>query len=334
MAGIDATLDKLREKYCIKRPPWEAIGSGTLMLDWATRQSGIPRGCLVDLFGEEGLGKTTLALTLISERIKFGERCAFIDVEHKNNPALIKLLIPDQELLGEPYEPTDGDAALSLLGDLVGNPKIRMVVFDSLAAVVPIEAYDEDANPDRPGLKARRITQALDKIMLPLVKNGCIVIFINQMRDKMSFVGRPGKVPTGGNAIKYYASLRMHMTRKAPIRDGDMLVGHQVEVKIVKNNFAAQDLVAPMSIIYGEGIDKVRDLIECGVMLGVIKKDVGWYSFEDVDEKGKKTEYKGQGQDTIIEKLTPIMTRVYERIREAMAPSPIKADSNGVKSNA
>lgn len=310
---------RIREKYTISfddNP--EVVASGSLMLDFALRKGGIPRGSVVDLFGEEGLGKTTLTLSLMAERIKNNEHCAYIDAEHRLNPDLVKILIPNREYF-HVYPPTDGDAALALLETFVKNNQFRMIAVDSMAAIVPVEMLEEDANPNRPGLIANRITQTLRKIMKPVKENGQIVVLINQMRDNMSFFARPGsKKPTTINALKFFSSIRLQMNNEEFIKEGDEVLGHRVMIKVMKNTFASPFGKAPMTIVFGKGFDRVRDLVDCGVLTGVIAKNGGWFSYADDGKKGEVVEIKAHGEDELVEKLAPVMSKVVAKIHAAM----------------
>jgi recombination protein RecA len=323
ISKFNSALDnKLREKYTISfddNP--EVVTSGSLMLDFALRKGGIPRGCIIDLFGEEGLGKTTLTLALMAERIKVGEHCAYIDAEHRLNPDLVRIMIPNRDFF-HVYPPTDGDAALALLETFVKNNEFKMIAVDSMAAIVPTEMLEEDANPNRPGLIANRITQALRKIMKPVRENGQIVVLINQMRDNMSFFARPGsKKATTINALKFFSSIRMQMKSEALIKNGDEVLGHKLNIDIIKNSFAKPFGKSTMTIVFGEGVDKARDLVDCGVLTGAIVKSGGWFSYMDDSKKGEPVEIKAHGEQELLEKLTPIMDRVLAKVHATMNPT-------------
>ena len=309
---------KLREKLCVtynENP--DVVTSGSLMLDLALRKGGIPRGCIIDLFGEEGLGKTTLTLSLMAERIKNKEHCAYIDAEHRLNPDLVKILIPNKEYF-HVYLPIDGDAALALLDKFVREDQFSMIAVDSMAAIVPSEMMEEDANPNRPGLAAKRITQAIQRIMTPVANNGQIVILINQMRDNLSFFAKPGsKKSTSINALKFFASIRMQMSSEGLIRESDEVLGHNLKIGIIKNSFAHPFGKAPLTIMFGKGIDRTRDVVDCGVMTGTIVKTGGWFSYVD-DSKKEPVEIKAHGEEELMEKLAPIMGKVHDKMHAAM----------------
>jgi len=319
--GFTNSLEKLREQYENKQRtegPKEVVSSGILALDRALRKGGIPRGCIVDLFGDETLGKTTIALTMMAARIRNGERCAYIDAEHKLNPDLVNIVIPNKELFHS-FRPKDGDAALALLESFVKMNEFKMVAVDSMAAIVPSEMLEEDANPNRPGLAANRITTALKRILTPVDDNDMIVITINQMRANMSFFARgSGKVPTSINALKFLASIRIQLNSEGLIRENDEAIGQKVGVGVIKNNFAAPFGKASLTIIYGKGIDANRDLVDCGVALDVIQKNGGWFSYMDEGKKGDPIEIKAHGEAELLEKLTPIMDKVRAKIHASM----------------
>lgn len=337
-ADKDKTTDKsfkksigdLREAYedvPLDKVKYEHVSSGNLMVDWAIGE-GLPRGSIFDLFGVESLGKTTMILSLMGERTKFGEKCVFIDVEHRINPKLVDIVVPNKENL-EIFRPKDGNSTFALIEKLVlDHPEVRMIGVDSIAAIVPNEMFEEDFNPNRTGILANRTQLTLRKIMKAVQTNGTIVFLVNQMRANLQS-WRGGLTPTGGNAIKFLASVRMYMQPDSPIMDGETKIGHKVKVTMQKNSWGYPGRTAPLTIIYGKGIDKVRDLIDCGVLTGVITKSVGWYTYEETNKKGEKNMIRAHGEKELIEKLTPIMPKVYEQIREAM----VKLNSVGSEPN-
>lgn len=316
--STSSSLKELRDKYAVVRPDkFEVVSSGCLAIDWATGKGGIPRATVVDLFGDESLGKTTLVLSMIAERLRAGEPCAYVDVEHRLTPDLVEQIIPNKENF-EVFYPKDGDAALAI-AEKVMSLGFRFVAIDSLAAIVPAEMLDEEFNPNRTGLAAARKTQFLNRVRAKITENGIILLCVNQMRANMMQSGYgPTKVPTGGWAIKFAASLRMLMASDGPIREGDTLVGHKLKIAMVKNTFAHPGKVALLSLLYGVGIDQTRDLIEAGTATGVITQSAGWYTYEDEDHKAIRM----HGADALIEALAPNMVKVQTRIREAMKPKP------------
>ena len=326
MGSTDKTRAKimaeLREKYEHPKTAeirFEAISSGNLMLDWAIGRGGIPRGTAIDLFGLPSLGKTTMVLSIIGERTKFEERCAFIDVEHRLDQTLIDTMIPNQKMF-EVFQPKDGDSALALLKSLVALPEFSMVAVDSMSVIVPSEMAEEDANPDRPGLAAKRITQAMNLLKDPIYQNRTIVFLLHQMRANMSFFSKNPSVPTTNYSTQHLTSLRLAIKRDgiSEIKDGDNIIGQRVKIEVVKNTFASPGKVAPITIMYGKGLDKVRDLIDCGIITGVIQKAIGWYTYIDDSDKKAPVEIKAHGEDELVKKLMPIMPKVYGRIHEAM----------------
>ena len=318
---FENAISTLREKHEIERTGEpEIVTTGSLMLDFALRKGGIPRGCIVDLFGEESLGKTTLTISIMSERVKNKEHCAYIDVEHRINHDLVNLLIPDEfKEYWHEFQPKDGDSALALLESFVKMNEFRMIAVDSMAAIVPCEMLEEDANPNRPGLAASRITQALKRIMGPVYGNEQIVILINQMRDNMSFFAKPGgKKSTTINALKFFSSIRMQISNEGLVREGDESSGQKVMLSIVKNSFAKPHGKAPMTIMFGHGIDKTRDLVDCGIMTGVVMKNGGWLSYKGANDQGEPMEVKAHGEDELMEKLAPAMNKIGQDIHLAM----------------
>jgi len=323
--GFSSKMSKLREKYEVqtKEPiKAETVSSGNLMLDWAIGSGGIPRGCSVDLFGLPSLGKTTMVLSIMGERTKFGERCAFIDVEHRLTQSLIDTLIPNQKMF-EVIQPKDGDSALALLKELIAEPEFRVVTVDSMSVIVPSEMTEEGANPDRPGLAAKRITQTLSQSLTPVYANRTIVFLLHQMRANMSFFSKNPSVPTSNYSTQHLTSLRLAITSNhkdgpSEIKDGDNIIGQRVKITVVKNTFGPPGKIAPITIMYGKGLDKVRDLIDCGIITDVIQKTAGWYTYTDKSDKKVPIEIKAHGEDELVKKLMPIMPKVYERIRESM----------------
>jgi recombination protein RecA len=284
------------------------------MLDWALRKGGIPRGCLIDLFGDEGLGKTTLTLSVMAERIRCKEYCAYIDIEHRINPDLVDLIIPDKNYF-KIFQPKDGDAALLLLESIAKMGEFKMIGMDSMAALVPAELLEEDAT-DPIALTARKVTKSIKKILGPIYENGTIVFLINQMRANLSFF-RGGKVSTSINALKFLASIRLQMSSEGMEREGDSPVGQKVVITVVKNSFATPYGKAPITIVFGKGIDKTRDLLECGKLVDIIVQNGGWFTYQDKDGD-KVNEIRAHGEADLVRQLTPIMPRVMEKIHAAM----------------
>jgi len=331
---LKVELDNLREKAELKQTgKEEVVSTGSLMLDMALhkgcksdRPIGIPRGCVVDLFGDEGLGKTTLTLYMMAERIRNKEHCVYLDVEHRINPDLLDIMIPDKNYFTI-FQPKDGDAALSLLESVVKMKDVRMLAVDSMAAIVPSEMFEEDAG-NYVGLAARKITNTIKKILPSVYENRTIVVLINQMRANLSFTFRGSdKKSTSHWALKFLASIRLQMTSDGVIRVSDDVLGQKVVVTAVKNSFAAPYGKAPMSIIFGKGIDRVRDLIDCGILSGVIEKNGGWFAYRDEGKKGEVAEIKAHGEEELVQKLTPILPKVMARIQKAL--QSVKEDQGG-----
>jgi len=236
-------------------------------------------------------------------------------------------LIPTGREFFHEFQPKDGDAALALLDSFVKMNEFKMIAVDSMAAIVPSEMLEEDANPNRPGLAAARITQSLKRIMGPVVENEQIIVLINQMRDNMSFFARPGgKKATSINALKFFASIRIQMKSEGLIRSGDEVLGHKLSIDVVKNSFSQPFGKAPMTLMFGKGFDRDRDLIDCGVMTGAIVKNGGWFSYMDDSKKGEAVEIKAHGEEEMVAKLMPIIAKVNDKIHEAMKPKKEETD--------
>jgi len=312
--GLADDLKKLHDKCDIVVPEYEAVSSGILALDFATTVPGIPRGTIIDFYGKEGLGKTTTALTLVAERIKNGERCAYIDVEQRLNDQLINMNIPNRDLF-EVFRPKDGDAALFLVTSLVQHPEIKMIVLDSVAALAFKEVMEDiEGEGVHVAIVSRKLSPFFQRVMTPIRENGCILVCINQLRTKpMQMTRGITETPTGGMAIRFYASFMMNMTPESFVRDGDNLAGHRVYITMDKNNFGPKGRKAYMTIMYGQGVDKVRDVIECGQQVGMIKKSSSWYYYK----QGTPEEIKALGENQLVEKLSPILDKVQAEILAA-----------------
>ncbi len=316
---FESMVARLHEKYDIQRK-WteEFVSTGILSLDMATTKGGIPRGLLVDLYGDEGLGKTTMSLTMIAERIKQGERCAFIDIEHRLNPQLKRMIIPDDKGLLEIFEPKDGDNAFSIVEQILQYPEFRMVVLDSLAALVFPEVKEEDKHTEPIALGARRIGLHTKKIMEMIYQHSSIVVFINQMRMGISMYGPLTKTSTGGKAIRFFSSLRLNMKSGEPLKSVDQIYGQKVKLVIDKNSFGPPFRQTFIYLIYGKGIDRTTDLINCATELGLVKQKASWLFFSLKNSKGEVKEIQGQGVRGLVEELTPMWDQVVAQVREAM----------------
>lgn len=258
----------------------ESIPTGSLGLDMALGVGGFPKGRIIEVFGPESSGKTTLALHAVAEAQKRGGICAYIDAEHALDPVYAKNLgvnVDDLVL----SQPDTGEQALEIADTLVRSGAIDVLVVDSVAALVPKAEIEGEMGDSHMGLQARLMSQALRKLTATVAKSNCIMIFINQIRMKIGvFFGNP-ETTTGGNALKFYASVRLDIRRIGSLKEKDQVVGNQVRVKVVKNKVAPPFKVVEFDIIYGEGISKIGELIDMGAKIGVLDKSGAWYSMGD-----------------------------------------------------
>ena len=298
----------------------EVISTGSLGLDLALGVGGVPKGRVVEIYGPESSGKTTMTLHVVAEAQKAGGTCAFVDAEHALDPVYAeKLGVDTEELLVS--QPDTGEQALEITDMLVRSGAVDVVVVDSVAALTPKAEIEGDMGDSHVGLQARLMSQALRKLTGNIKRSNCIVIFINQIRMKIGVMFGSPETTTGGNALKFYASVRLDIRRTGAIKKGDEVVGNETRVKVVKNKVAPPFRQANFEILYGEGISREGEIIEFGVAQGLIEKSGAWYSYN-----GDRI---GQGRENVrnfLRENPEIARHVETQIRAALIPEEVEAE--------
>ena len=270
----------------------QVVSTGSLGLDIALGVGGLPRGRVVEIYGPESSGKTTLTLQVIAEMQKLGGTCAFIDAEHALDPQYAqKLGVRLEDLLIS--QPDTGEQALEIADALVRSGSVDMIVIDSVAALTPKAEIEGEMGDSLPGLQARLMSQALRKLTGTIKRTNCLVIFINQIRMKIGVMFGNPETTTGGNALKFYSSVRLDIRRTGSIKKGDEVIGSETKVKVVKNKVAPPFKQAQFDILYGEGISRQGEILDLGAECGVVDKSGAWYSYSG--------ERVGQGKDNARE---------------------------------
>ena len=318
---LNATLEKLEKNFgkgSIMRlgdnavDNIEVISTGSIGLDAALGVGGYPKGRIIEIYGPESSGKTTLAIHAIAEAQKQGGIAAFIDAEHAFDRFYAeKLGVNTADLLVS--QPDNGEQALEIADNLIRSGAIDIIVIDSVAALTPKSEIEGDMGDSKVGLQARLMSQAMRKLTATISKTNCCCIFINQLREKIGVMFGNPETTTGGNALKFYASVRIDIRRQSQIKDGDLAAGNHVKVKVVKNIVAPPFRSTEFDIMFGEGISKMGELVDIGVEKGIIKKSGAWFSYNDTKI--------GQGRDNVKQLLADnpeLAEEIEAKVRESL----------------
>ena len=322
MKALQLAMDKLEKTYgkgAVMKLGDEAteqievIPSGSIGVDLALGIGGYPKGRIVEIYGPESSGKTTLAIHAIAECQKAGGICAIIDAEHAFDKFYAEALGVDTENLLI-SQPDNGEQGLEIADNLIRSGAIDLIVIDSVAALTPRAEIEGEMGDSNVGVQARLMSKALRTLTSTISKTGCCCIFINQLREKIGVMFGNPETTTGGNALKFYASVRIDIRRSQQIKDGETAIGNRTKVKIVKNKVAPPFRTAEFDIIYGHGISRVGELIDMGVDLNVVKKSGSWFSYNETK--------LGQGRDAVkqlLEDNPDLMEEIETKVKEAIA---------------
>ncbi len=322
MSALDEALKTIEKTYgkgavmrLGERPHVEvdAIPSGSLLLDYSLGVGGYPKGRIIEIYGPESSGKTTLALHAIAEAQKMGGRAAFVDAEHSIDPIYARNLgVNIDELILS--QPDSGEQALEIVEMLASSGAIEIIVVDSVAALVPQAELDGLMGDNQVGLQARLMSKAMRKLVAVLNRSSCTIIFINQLREKVGIVYGNPETTSGGRALKFYASVRIDIRRSEAIKDGNDLVGNTVNIKIVKNKVAPPFKSCKVDIIYGKGISKEGEVLDLSIDMGLVKKSGSWYEYNG--------ERIGQGRETakeFLKKNEAVMNELVSKLKTGIA---------------
>ncbi len=330
LKALQLTLDKLEKSYgkgAIMKlgdsavEPIESISTGSLGLDIALGIGGVPKGRVIEIYGPESSGKTTLATHIVAEAQKKGGIAAIIDAEHAFDKYYAQKLGVDVENLLI-SQPDNGEQALEIADNLIRSGAIDVIVIDSVAALVPKGEIEGEMGDSKMGLQARLMSQALRKLTGTISKTNCCCIFINQLREKIGVMFGNPETTTGGNALKFYASVRLDIRRTSQIKDADEVSGNRVKVKVVKNKVAPPFRIAEFDIMFGEGISKVGEIIDLGVEYNIVKKSGSWFSYGETK--------LGQGRDAVKNLLLDnpdLMDELEVKIRAAVTGEAVNPEA-------
>ncbi len=303
----------------------EAVSTGSIAIDWALGIGGFPKGRIIEIYGPESSGKTTLALSTLAEAQKSGGNCAFIDAEHALDPVYAeKLGLNLDELVIS--QPDTGEQSLEIADTLVRSGAVDVIVIDSVAALVPRAELEGDMGDSHMGLQARLMSQALRKLTGSVAKTNCIVIFINQIRMKLGVMFGSPETTTGGNALKFYASIRVDIRKSTAIKDKDEVIGNVTKIKIVKNKVAPPFRAVEVEIMYGEGVSKLGEIIDLGVREEIVEKSGSWYSYNN--------ERIGQGKENVkafLKENQAMADEIEEKIRTKLELTNVSKKNNSNK---